>query len=81
MNSEVTAQTEHRLSINLSLDPGGVVASELLLSGSRDQDVAVSFQNVPVVGFGSGETHNGAMVLQSAHIYTHVRNKTCHMSP
>lgn len=53
--------------MNLGLDPGGIVTCELLLAGSRDQDVAVSFQNVPFVGFGSRETHNGAMVLQKGH--------------
>lgn len=51
------------LHIYLSLDPASVVARELLLSSSRDQDVAVGLQNVPFVGFGSWETHDGAMLL------------------
>lgn len=48
----------------LSLDPGSVLARELLLSCSGDQDVAVSFQNASFVGFGSWESNNGAMLLE-----------------
>lgn len=49
---------------NLGLDPGGIVASELLLSSSWDQDVAVSLQNVPIIRFGAWEAHDGAVVLR-----------------
>lgn len=59
------------MSVYLGLDPGGIVTCELLFSGCRDQDVAVGFQNVPFVGFGSWEAHNGAMLLQNAQ--THKR--------
>lgn len=53
---------------HLGLDPGSIVTCELLLSGSRDQDVTVSLQNVPVVGFRPRKAHNGAMVLQKNHV-------------
>ncbi|KAG7234170.1 hypothetical protein INR49_005563 [Caranx melampygus] len=33
---------------------------------NRDQDVAVGFQNVSFVGFGSWESHDGAVLLQKA---------------
>lgn len=52
---------------HLGLDPGGVVAGQLLLSCGWDQDVAVSLQNVPVVGLGPREAHDGAVVLRRAH--------------
>lgn len=39
------------------------MASELLLSSGWDQDVAVSLQNVPIIGFGPREAHDGAVVL------------------
>lgn len=48
---------------HLSFDSGGIIACELLFSGSRDQDVAVSLQNAPFIRFGSWEAHNGAMLL------------------
>lgn len=51
---------------HLGLDPGSVVTVQLLLSGGGDQDVAVGLQNVPFVGFGPWEAHNGAVVLQEA---------------
>lgn len=40
------------------------MACELLFPCSRDQDVAVGFQNVSFVGFGSWESHDGAVLLQ-----------------
>lgn len=55
----------------LGLDPGGVVTCELLFSGSGNQDVAVGFQDVPFVGFGSWEAHNGAVLLQKVNRHTH----------
>lgn len=51
---------------HLGLDPGSVVPVQLLLSGGGDQDVAVGLQDVPLVGFGPWEAHNGAVVLQEA---------------
>lgn len=51
---------------HLGLDPGSVVTVQLLLSGGGDQDVAVGLQDVPFVGFGPWEAHNGAVVLQEA---------------
>lgn len=51
---------------HLGLDPASVVTVQLLLSGGGDQDVAVGLQNVPFVGFGPWEAHNGAVVLQEA---------------
>lgn len=68
MPSPIT-RIQMRSSFNLGLDPGGIVTGELLLSGGRNQDVAVSFQNVPFIGFSTWEAHNGAVVLQ-----THVTN-------
>lgn len=59
------------MSVHLGLDPGGVVASELLFSCSRNQDVAVGFQNVSFIGFGSWEAHDGAMLLQKVQKHTH----------
>lgn len=52
------------MSVYLGLDPGGVDTRELLFSGSGDQDVTVCLQDVPFVGFGSWEAHNGAVLLQ-----------------
>lgn len=49
--------------VHLGLDPGGIVTRQLLLAGGRDQDVAVGFQNVPVVGLGAREAHDGAVLL------------------
>lgn len=51
---------------HLGLNPASVVTVQLLLSGGGDQDVAVGLQNVPFVGFGPWEAHNGAVVLQEA---------------
>lgn len=59
----------------LGLDPGGVVTCELLLSGSRDQDVTVGFQNVPLVGLGSREANNGAIVLQKVQTDTQIQRR------
>lgn len=68
--SETPADTSDQLigreniqNSNLGLDPGGIVASELLLPSSWDQDVAVSLQNVPIIRFGPWEAHDGAVVL------------------
>lgn len=42
------------------------MAGQLLLPGSRDQDVAICFQDVAMVRFGPGEAHDGAVVLTRA---------------
>lgn len=57
------SQSVQETPVNLGLDLSSIVACELLLSSCRDQDVAVGFQNFPVVGFGPWEAHNGAVLL------------------
>lgn len=53
-----------KVGVYLGLDPGSVDTRELLFSGSRDQDVAICFQDAPFVRFGAWEAHNGAVQLQ-----------------
>lgn len=55
--------TAARGSPDLGLDVGGILFGQLLLAGRRNQDVAVSLQDVALVGLGIGEAHNGAMLL------------------
>lgn len=67
----VLNRVDHHNHVYLGFDLGGVGTCELLLSGSRDQDVAVSLQDVTVIGFGSWEAYNGAVLLQE--IETNIR--------
>ena len=57
----------------LGLDPGGIVAGQLLLAGGGDQDVTVGLQDAALVWLGPGEAHNGAVLL---HTHTHTHTHT-----
>ncbi len=54
---------------DLSFDIVSVLPGQLFLSSSRDEDITISFQNVPLVWLRVGEAHNGTMLLQRKHKY------------
>lgn len=61
------------LNVYLGLDPGCIETCELFLSSSRDQDMAVGFQNAPFIGFGPWEAHDGPVLLKKCKdTHTHI---------
>lgn len=48
---------------HLGLDLVGIALGQLLLTGSGDQDVAVSLQDVSFIWRGVGEAHDGPVGL------------------
>lgn len=52
---------------DLSFDIVSVLPGQLFLSSCRDEDITISFQNVPLIWLRVGEAHNGTMLLKRKH--------------
>lgn len=59
---------------DLSFDIVSVLPGQLFLSGCRDEDITISFQNVSLIWLRVGEAHNGAVLLKRKHKHVSKNN-------